>query len=280
MIELLLTDGYRPWEPIIRRSQIPGWAGLLDLAGLDGYWQCDSIASLRMQELRARGIKHDVRHFLMLAAIEQELLASSPAGPPDFRTALFFIDIYVAGLLAQWSLTVLLRELTEQIPRIQDTAEQANSKGSAGALVKTQKQLLQAGLDSRIVVNDIIRYARGKRFALDALDFSWAEHPQRPVFNQQTVSLIDSLRLRQVEDGRRVRELEGDLRDVLSSNAELTAAIANVRLQRTAVWIAVISMIIAAVALVISLSNSSTPTPTTNAHIAHHSPSPSPTKKK
>jgi hypothetical protein len=96
---------------------------------------------------------------------------------------------------------------------------------------------------------------------------------------QPAVSLLDSLRQGQAVDGQRVLRMEKDLRDVLSTNAELTGAAANIRLMRNTVWIAVASMIIAAVAAfaaVIAILRPNTATSSPSPHAtpaAHHSPS-------
>ncbi len=43
---------------------------------------------------------------------------------------------------------------------LQDVADQASRNRSPRALADTQRQLLHTGIDSRIVVNDIVRYAQ------------------------------------------------------------------------------------------------------------------------
>lgn len=78
----------------------------------------------------------------------------------------------VGELLARWSLTALIAGLEEQLAVIQDAADQASRARSPRALAATQRQLLHTGIDSRIVVNDIIRYAQDRGWANDVLDFT------------------------------------------------------------------------------------------------------------
>jgi hypothetical protein len=273
--ELLLTGRYRPWEPTAQRSDIPEWTGAIGIGGWFEYWQCTTVDYLRLYERYNRDPKSDLRNALVLGAAEQELRADSN----DLPTAIASLDSLVAGLLVRWSLTALLRELEEQTPSIQDAADRVSRKPSGRALTKLQEQLLRAGLDSRIVVSDIVRYTQDPMWRYNLLDFSEVIPPLRHTRRQPAVSLLDSLRQGQAVDGQRVLRMEKDLRDVLSTNAELTGAAANIRLMRNTVWIAVASMIIAAVAAfaaVIAILRPNTATSSPSPHAtpaAHHSPS-------
>lgn len=61
-------------------------------------------------------------------------------------------------------------------------------------------------------------------------------------------SLAESLRQGQVDHGARVTQNEADMRDLISSSAQLTAAAENIRLQRRVSWLTVVSLIVAAIA--------------------------------
>jgi hypothetical protein len=112
-------------------------------------------------------------------------------------------------------------------------------------LAAIQQQLLQTGIDSRIVVNDIIRYAGAPGWADGVLDFTevfpppsppspWEEtlgSPTPEVERSPTDSLVESLRKGQITDGPRVSQLETDLREVLNTSAGLASASENLRLQ-------------------------------------------------
>jgi hypothetical protein len=165
--------------------------------------------------------------------------------------------------------------LEEQIGVVQDAADKASRKRSARALARTQRQLLQIGIDSRIVVNDIIRYAKEDRGWGDGvLDFTevagwdpWepkdTEVPTKVLPGLEGLegeapsgSLAEFLRQGQINDGPRVSQLETDLREILGTSAELASASENLRLQRMVVWltvIAAIATIVAAWAAVIAL---------------------------
>jgi hypothetical protein len=275
-IELLLTSQHRPWEPDAGLGT-PGWIRMLDLDGLHGYWECATIPSLRLQERRDSGLRSGQRHRLLLAGLEQEFLAHPAGGTGGSRSrpeAIFLLGLSLTGLLARWSLTALIRELEEQLAALQDVADQASRSRSPRTLADTQRQLLQTGIDSRIVVNDIVRYAQSPLWRHDVLDFTEVLPPALQGQEEPTPSLAESLRQRQITDGQRVSRLETDLREVLSTSAELTSASETLRLNRTLVWLTVIAIIVAivaAAAAVIALKNSGGPAPTPSTHATHSS---------
>jgi hypothetical protein len=186
--------------------------------------------------------------------------------------------------VARWSLTALIRELEEQMAGLQDVADQASHSRSPRALAGIQRQLHQTGIDSRIVVSDIVRYAQDLWWKHGVLDFTDVAPRDLQQKAQPTPSLVEFLQQGQITDGQRVSRLETDLREVLSTSAELASAGENLRLQRMVVWlsvIAVIATIVAAaaavIALVIALRNSSGPAAKPSTHAANtpvHAPGP------
>jgi hypothetical protein len=304
-IEFLLTDQLWPWEPDRGAIVLPNleegdpldWAEILDLKNSREYWQCTTIPSLRLQERSdlvpftwplPSGIRLGQRNRLVLAALEREFIAdptgrdfmADPAhGGQDMG---LFVEgrqfaYPVSNLLVRWSLTALIRELEEQIADIQDAADQASRKRSSRALAKTQRQLLQTGIDSRIVVNDIIRYARVPRGRWNELDFTKVASPdvtrefhRRHGQAPPTVSLTEFLQKGQITNGQRVSRLETDLREVLNTSAQLASASENIRLQRLVVWLTVIATIVAIIAVAVAVmalrnSNGSAPPPSRHA---------------
>jgi hypothetical protein len=278
-VELLLTGKHRPWEPAAT-SATPGWARMLDLGGSLGYWQCTTVPALRLEQRRDDGIRPGPRHRLVLAGLEQELLAhyaNATGRSPSLQEVIFTLEEHVTALLVRWSLTAFIGGLEEELAGIQDVAEQAGRKRSPRALADTQQQLLRTGIDSRIVVNDIARYAQDPWWKHDVLDFSEVLPPGLEGKAQPTGSLAKSLRESQIEGGQRVAHLETDLREILNTNAGLTSASENLRLQRRILWVTVISVIaavVAAAAAVIALKLSADTTSTPRAPAVSASPQP------
>ena len=290
-IELLITRHYQPWEPASDPSEIPGWAGILDIGGWLEYWQCTGRSSFRLGERHIRSQNLDLRHALVLATAKEPPPGKESPDAGEGASILPTLNSLAMGLLARWSLLALVRELSEQLPRMQDTAERASRKQGLRQAVRTvtalQQENLRAGLDSRIVVGDIVSFTQNPMWRTHLLsilsDFSEVIPARRSATGPPAASLIELWRNFTAAVGREIMRSERDLREVLSTNAELTGAAANLRLQRTTIWIAVLSGIFAAVAAaaaVIAISHPATPTPVPHMRpIARHSASPSSTKQ-
>jgi hypothetical protein len=290
-IELLVTRNYQPWEPTSDPSEIPGWAGILDIGGWLEYWQCAGRSSFRLSERHIRSRNFDLRHALVLATAKEPRPGNETGDTVDEASILPDLNSVATGLLARWSLLALVRELAEQLPRMQDTAERASRKQGFRQVVRTvtalQQENLRSGLDSRIVVGDIVSFTQNPMWRTHLLsilaDFSEVIPARRSTAGPGAASLIELWRSWTAAVGREILRSERDLREVLSTNAALTGAAANLRLQRTTIWIAVLSGIIAAVAAaaaVLAIWHPGTSTPSPHAPpITHHGTSPSSTTR-
>jgi hypothetical protein len=270
-IELLLTGQHQPWQAD-SQTGTAGWARMLDIGGTSGYWQCASPTSLRLGERRS-GPQSEQRHRLVLASAERELLADQ-ADSASGLEAIPLLGFSVATLLTRWSLSAFIRELEEQLASIQDAAQQSARRRAPHALADTQQLLLRNGIDSRIVVNDIVRFAQDSWWRYNLIEFTEVDPPGVRDSRRPPASLADSLRGGQITDGQRVSRLETDLRDILSTSADLTSASENIRLQRRVVWLTIISVIaaiVAAAAAVIAITRSNGPATAPSAHTAHSS---------
>ena len=281
-IELLLTGQLHPWESVASPAEVPEWAGVLDLGGwLNEYWQCTDYTSLRLAQRRSRALLLTYHNCLVLAGVEDELLSAPPVGTggSDLAEALWMLELSLPGLLARWSLTAFLRELEGQMVGIQDAAERASNRRSPRGLSDMQRQIIQVGIDSRIVVNDIVQYAGHPAWSIGVLEFSETGSSDGTASSPITASLTDSLRQEQITDGRRVSQMESDLRDILSTSAELTAGSENLRLQRRIAWLTAISLavaVFAAIVAVVALRHSNSPPIAPAAHTKRSSITPRP----
>lgn len=295
-----------------------GWMQLLDLEGLEGYWQCTAISWLRLQERQFRSWTRGQRHLYTLAGRRPDLLSTSPATHSaaqrdSLNEALHLLHLQVVPAANRLALTALLGELAEQLAATRDLAKQAAGKRSPRALAQIQQQLISTGLDSQMVADDIVRYARDERsWRNDVLDFTQVlppaltEHlrPDRAAparrttwlpwkwRNRQTAkarrhpgrrgrpdaanaapappapsSLAELLRHSQIDQGTLVTQAEADLRDLINTSAQLTAAGENIRLQRRVLLLTIISVIVAVIAAVAAVDA---------LHIASGTPAPAP----
>lgn len=244
-IGLLLTKNYAPWHEQDPSTSL-NWANILDIVHWYGHWEAKTPSNLRLN-LATRG---DQRHFLMLAARQGDLV--DPNNSDDERDrlngALYWLDNSIPFLVTSWSVPALFSELEEQTIGILDAADQAGGDKSLKALEQVQRQLLRAGLDSRIVANDITQGPGNPILDSNVPDFVEVIHRSGPRTPAPSPSLISLWRISQAATGKRVVQMEKDLREILSTNADLASASANLRLQRRVIWLTVISMIIAIIA--------------------------------
>ena len=295
-IELVLTERQHPWDEPIGRPAVVGWMHLLDLEDLEGYWQCTAISWLRLRERQFHSWTRGQRHLYTLAGRRPDLTSISPATHSaaqrdSLNEALHLLHLNVVPTANRLALTALLGELAEQLAATRDLAKQAAGKRSPRALAQIQQQLISTGLDSQIVADDIVRYARDERsWRYDVLDFTQVLPPAltehlRPDHaasarrrtwrpwkrkNHQAAgarrhpgrlsrsaaanlapapsSLAELLRQGQIDQGTLVTQAEADLRDLINTSAQLTAAAENIRLQRRVLLLTIISVIVAVIA--------------------------------
>jgi hypothetical protein len=185
-----------------------------------------------------------------LAGLQPELVDAFPKAPArtdERNQALHILGLYVVPLANRLALTALLSELDEQIIIIRDLAEKASAGRSPRAFDDLRQQLIRTGTDSQ-VINDIVNYAEDTTWWKHKLiDFSEAPPPILGQITPQA-SLADTLRRGQIAEGSKITQAEADMRALLSTSAQLTAASENIRLQRRVWWLTIVSIIIAAVA--------------------------------
>jgi hypothetical protein len=269
-IELLLTEKQRPWDTPI--SDVPGsreWMRLLDLVNVEGYWQSTDMRWLRLRERQILRWNPSLKHIQTLAALRSDFLAIAAHG--TLGEAIYLLHQYITPFASRQALTALLNELDEQVAAIRDLSERATSQRSPKALNQVQRQLIHTGLDSQIVATDIARFARNERWwTHDVLDFIEVLPSALSVWQSPRESLSGLMRQRQVDRGAASAQAEADLREVINSSAQLTAATENIRLQRSVRWLAIISVIVAIIATAATVAalyiSSRTPSPTPVTH--------------
>ena len=279
-IELLLTEKRRPWEePPPRERPRRDWTQLLDLEDWEGYWQSTDMPWLRLHERQIHRWNPSQRHILTLAALRAEFLATVTTIEDEasaLSQAIHLFYQYIIPFANRQALTALLRELDEQLAAMRDLAEHATSLRSPKALTQVQRQLITTGLDNQIVAADIARFAQNEKWwRHDMLDFTKTIPSTLVPYSAPGLPLAETLRQGQIDHGIAIAQAEADLRDLINSSAQLTAAAENIRLQRSVRWPAVISLIIAVIAAGATVAAlkiaSSPPSPTPTAH-------PSPTR--
>jgi hypothetical protein len=123
-------------------------------------------------------------------------------------------------------------------------------------------------MDSQIVAADIIHYAEDEvSWQHGILDFNDVPPPALAQQMTPQTSLADTMRQGQITQGGRVTQAEADLRDLLNTSAQLTAAAENLRLQRRVWWLTIVSLLVAAIAAAAAVAA---------LHISNSTPAPAP----
>ena len=245
---------------------------LLDLEQWEGYWQCTDRPWLRLHERQFRLSKPSQRHVLTLAALRADLLATASTAEDEtgaLEEAVWLLHLYVHRFASRYALTALLGELDEQLAATRDLSQRATSQRSPKSLTQVQQQLINTGLDSQIVTADIARFANDeKRWKRDLLDFTKVVPPSQAAHLTSPLPLAETLRQSQIDQATDIAQAETDLRELINSSAQLTAAAENIRLQRWVRLLAIVSLIVAIIAAAATIAaldiagNASTPAPT------------------
>ena len=94
--------------------------------------------------------------------------------------------------------------------------------------------------------------------------------PTPPRHGPQGPSMAGLLRQGQIDQGTIVSQTEADLRDLINTSAQLTAAAENIRLQRRVLWLTIVSVIVAIIAATAAVAalhiSGGTPAPAPSAH--------------
>lgn len=240
-IELLLTEHQRPWaESADGQGSLSAWTNVLHLGPGHEYWQSADVTGLRLRE-QSFG---DCAPFLTLAGLRPEIAEDPPAGFGKY----YNIGNYVLPLANHWALITFLHVLDEQLVITRDLAERLSSGRSPHALAQVQQQVIHMGLESDIVVGDILRYAQDQNAWHQFPSFSEVTSVASTQQPSPQVSLEQALQRRQMDNSNRIKQTEVDLRDLLNVSAQLTAAAENLRLQRRVLWLTIVSLIVGAIA--------------------------------
>ncbi|WP_328991491.1 hypothetical protein OG394_34965 [Kribbella sp. NBC_01245] len=159
---------------------------------------------------------------------------------------------YIDGIASRLAITDLLRLLEHDQAATRDLAKRIHGRGAVRSSLRLRERVFGVSLD-------IVEIARGleqltadrRRYAYDVLEFEQRERDKTGLVH--VTNLVNALRKEQREASRRLAEQDRQLREVLHTGASLSAAAADIRLQRWTVVIAMLSILIAVGAVVVSV---------------------------
>lgn len=278
-LELLLTARQLPWEGNSSSQYHDNLRRFLDLGSAEDYWQCTTIPALRLRERRSRGAGKEIRHVVTLAALRAEFLAgfqqNHGPGRQRMTAALFQLGQHISSLAVRWALTSLVREVDEHLADQADRAAGVSTSRSPRTFNKIQREVTRTGLDGRIVLHDVARYAEDPFWKFDVLDFDMVPAPTPANIAAPATSLIETLRTGQIKDVDRIVKIEAELRELLGISADLRAVSLNLTLQWLIATLTVLIMVAGGVAAWPVVNDWISPAPTSPAPTST-SPSPPP----
>lgn len=162
-----------------------------------------------------------------------------------------------SDLLMSYAVSEFLAVAAARYARLRDSAKAHHDQFSAKAMKDLREHLLSLSLDVSTVRRDLEEVWSQKRLVArqTALTLDLAPHIRerdeaegRKPF--EPIDLREQMREEQVDGFRRLLEADADYRDILSTAASIGASLDSARLGRRALWIAIASLLVAAVTVV------------------------------
>ncbi|MEN3614441.1 hypothetical protein AAH979_33490 [Plantactinospora sp. ZYX-F-223] len=251
VVELLITDKALPWDSALGRTgKRDRWADILDLFGAFGYWECEELSALRMNEatrIGRRGSRERRQHVVVIAGRRKDLFEQERFKSAEDESdwyAVQRIHDYASMLATRFAITAVLDEVESDLSSIRDLTDKALHGSSARSLDRLNARLLQLGLDGRIVASEIKDLVANERvWRFNVPEFRHVNHK-----GDRKDLLADVMRETQEKQADRIIRTENSLGALLGTSANLGVAARNMRLQGAVIWLTVVSVIAAVVA--------------------------------
>ncbi|WP_345699187.1 hypothetical protein [Kitasatospora terrestris] len=256
-VELILTAGFLPWN-----YMAPNRGSRYRALGLDGVlgpqWVCGRATALRakLADIPTDRMWGSV-DTLVFAAREDEIDSDPPLGfrlrpnQHDFE-ALGFLGDTVEPFALRWALYRLVVRSGERFNGLRDGIALRVSKATSKDFLRLRDDLLRLGVENGHAIGEIVEYANSDRdWNFELQDFSGSFPPGYPP-SATIDSLGEFVKLNLLREADRLVRTEGEFRDLMSTSAEMTNAAFNARLQGKFYILAILSLVVALVALYVS----------------------------
>lgn len=160
---------------------------------------------------------------------------------------------WIDGLASRLVLTDLLRLFEQSQAKTRDLANKIHGRSAVRSSLRLRDQLFGFSLDVIAVTQDIEQLTVDERgYEWEVMEFEQRKRDKTGLVH--VTKLLNAMRESQQSASRRIAEQDRQLREVLQTGASLSAAAADIRLQRWAVIVAVLSTVIAVGAVVVSVA--------------------------
>ncbi|MFI6417644.1 hypothetical protein ACIBG6_09580 [Streptomyces sp. NPDC050842] len=259
-IQFVTTKNLDPWLEQSSGSMSDGY-GVLDLrSDFTSHWESSYPTSLRFRRATERTEYWYQRdEALACAARESDLLSAEPIGVGSLCSssvshAMQGLDESLTEIAVRWGLYSYVANLSDQIADVRDKATLIANDATHGSFVALRNRLLVSGIESQLVAKEIVTFSAGDRW--DGGGRLNEILPQALSDLGRSPTSFHSVLARSIaRESLRISESEKEIRDLVSAAAGLTNAAYGIRLQAVVLWLTVVSVLVAIVALVVAFGD-------------------------
>jgi hypothetical protein len=158
----------------------------------------------------------------------------------------------VSGLAHRWALLSLMRRYQERISSQRDlVAAEARGRTSVRDLEAVRRGLVDTTMDARICLTDISHFASTEHLYLREV-VDWDAPTQEWLRELYDTSLIERWQEATSWQAERLGVAQEGVAELVRVDSDLRGLIANLRLQRTVQWLAVIAALVGILTLVVA----------------------------
>ncbi|WP_329442571.1 hypothetical protein [Streptomyces canus] len=258
-VHLITTAERVPWESEPTGDGMGGYEVLEAGYTVWPYWQCSTLTSLRVQIASDIGpyLRNDLEGVLVCASRESDLLSGEPVGVgSDYSSsvghAMHGMEENLSNLTIRWGLDSYVARLGKQVADVRDRATAISSIATYGAFVDLRNKLLVTGIESQLVAKEIVTFCESRRWLGEGSEYNQVLTRFYLDAGRQPVNLHAGLAKRIIEESRRISQVEKEIRELVSAAADLTNAAYGIRLQAVVLWLTVVSVVVAVIALLVA----------------------------
>lgn len=258
VVHFVTTAHLVPWQDDTSGSRGDGYS-VLDLRpDFRGHWEPAEMTALRFRWTSEHAdYRHGREEVLACAAREEDLLSGEPVGvgphySSDISHAMYRMDDELTDIAVRWGLFCYVAKLGNRIAEVRDQATSIASDATHKSFVSLRNRLLVSGIESQLVAKEIVSFCGSDRWI--GQGFQLNEVLSQPLLDLGRLpgQFHSSLAAYITNESARISSSEKEVRELVSAAADLTNAAYGIRLQAVVLWLTVVSVVVAIIALVVA----------------------------
>ncbi|WP_217545404.1 hypothetical protein [Streptomyces sp. GbtcB6] len=162
------------------------------------------------------------------------------------------LDDSLTDIAVRWGFYSYVAKLSNQIAEVRDQATSIANDATHKSFVSLRNRLLISGIESQLVAKEIVTFSASNRWLGEGFRMNEIL-PQALLGLGGTPIQFHSLLARHIaRESARIVDSEKEIRDLVSAAADLTNAAYGIRLQAVVLWLTVVSVAVAIIALVVA----------------------------